>query len=98
ASPHLLSEPEIIARIARATMPESATPWEWYVGDYDRIRDTMAKVLPGFEGFNQLVRQHYGFRIPQPARERDFQTPSGKAEFSHAELPNVIPEEADVLV
>jgi len=98
ASPHLLSEPEIIARIARATMPESATPWEWYVGDYDRIRDTMAKVLPGFEGFNELVRQHYGFRIPQPARERDFQTPSGKAEFSDAELPNVIPEEADVLV
>jgi molybdopterin-dependent oxidoreductase alpha subunit len=98
ASPHLLSEPEIIARIARATMPDSATPWEWYVGDYDRIRDTMAKVLPGFEGFNELVRQQYGFRIPQPARERDFQTPSGKAEFSDAELPNVIPEEADVLV
>lgn len=98
ASPHLLSEPEIIARIARATMPDSATPWEWYVGDYDRIRDTMAKVLPGFEGFNELVRQHYGFRIPQPARERDFQTPSGKAEFSDAELPNVIPEEVDVLV
>ena len=98
ASPHLLSEPEIIARIARATMPESATPWERYVGDYDRIRDTMAKVLPGFEGFNELVRQHYGFRIPQPAREREFQTPSGKAEFSDAELPNVIPEEADVLV
>jgi len=98
ASPHLLSEPEIIARIARATMPESATPWEWYVGDYDRIRDTMARVLPGFEGFNELVRQQYGFRIPQPARERDFQTPSGKAEFSDAELPNVIPEEADVLV
>ena len=98
ASPHLLSEPEIIAHIARATMPESATPWEWYVGDYDRIRDTMARVLPGFEGFNELVRQQYGFRIPQPARERDFQTPSGKAEFSDAELPNVIPEEADVLV
>ncbi|MDF2993318.1 MAG: anaerobic dehydrogenase, typically selenocysteine-containing [Microbacterium sp.] len=98
ASPHLLSEPEIIARLARATMPDSATPWEWYVGDYDRIRDTMARVLPGFEGFNQLVRQQYGFRIPQPARERDFQTPSGRAEFSHAELPNVIPAEADVLV
>lgn len=98
ASPHLLSEPEIIARIARASMPDSATPWEWYVGDYDRIRDTMAKVLPGFEGFNELVRQHYGFRVPQPARERDFRTPSGKAEFSRADLPNVIPAEADVLV
>ncbi|MBM3715531.1 MAG: FdhF/YdeP family oxidoreductase [Actinobacteria bacterium] len=98
ASPHLLSEPAIIAGIARATMPASRTPWEEYVADYDRIRDTMAEVLPGFEGFNELVRQRYGFRIPQPARERDFRTPSGKAEFSRAELPNVIPEEADVLV
>lgn len=98
ASPHLLSEPAIIARIARAAMPDSQTPWEWYVGDYDRIRDTMAKVLPGFEGFNELVRQHWGFRIPQPARERDFRTPSGKAEFSLAELPDVIPADSDVLV
>ncbi len=98
ASPHLLSEPAIIARMARAAMPDSKTPWEWYVGDYDRIRDTMAKVLPGFEGFNELVRQHWGFRIPQPARERDFRTPSGKAEFSTAELPDVIPADSDVLV
>ncbi|CAH0155103.1 FdhF/YdeP family oxidoreductase [Microbacterium sp. Bi128] len=98
ASPHLLSEPAIIARIARAAMPDSQTPWEWYVADYDRIRDTMAKVLPGFEGFNELVRQHWGFRIPQPARERDFRTPSGKAEFSTAELPDVIPADSDVLV
>ena len=97
-SPHLLSEPAIIARIARAAMPDSQTPWEWYVADYDRIRDTMAKVLPGFEGFNELVRQHWGFRIPQPARERDFRTPSGKAEFSTAELPDVIPADSDVLV
>ncbi|WP_220347220.1 FdhF/YdeP family oxidoreductase [Microbacterium bovistercoris] len=98
ASPQLLSEPAIIAGIARATMPESATPWEDYVADYDTIRDVMAQVLPGFDGFNELVRQPYGFRIPQPARERDFRTPSGKAEFSHAPLPDVIPEDADVLV
>ena len=30
ASQHLLSEPDIIARMARATMPDSATPWEDY--------------------------------------------------------------------
>ena len=98
ASPHLRSEPAIIAGIARATLPDSATPWEAYVDDYDRIRDTMARVLPGFEGFNELVRRPYGFRIPQPARDRDFRTPSGRAEFSLAPLPDVIPEDSDVLV
>ncbi|GAA3958863.1 FdhF/YdeP family oxidoreductase [Gordonia caeni] len=98
ASPHLLSEPAIIAGIARATMPDSPTDWEGYVDHYDRIRDVMARVLPGFEGFNELVRRPYGFRIPQPARERDFRTPSGKAEFSLAGLPDVIPDGDDVLV
>src|SRR5262249_20809546 len=41
ASPHLRSEPAIIAEIARATMPESKSPWEPWTDDYDRIRDTM---------------------------------------------------------
>ncbi len=98
ASEHLRSEPAIIAGIAMATLPDSVTPWQGYVDDYSRIRDVMAKVLPGFEGYNKLVEQPYGFRIPQPARERDFRTPSGKAEFSLAPLPNVIPAEADILV
>ncbi|GAB17810.1 putative oxidoreductase [Gordonia effusa NBRC 100432] len=98
ASPQLLSEPAILTGIAEATLPDSATPWSWYADDYDRIRDVMAKVLPGFEGFNDLIKQPGGFRIPQPARERDFRTPSGKAEFSLAPLPNVIPDDADVLI
>ena len=41
ASPDLLSEPAIIAGMARAALPGSATPWESYVDDYDAIRDTM---------------------------------------------------------
>src|SRR5690606_30247143 len=86
ASEHLLSEPDIIARMARATMPASTTPWESYVADYGRIRDVMAQVLPGFEGFNELIEHPNGFRIPQPAHERDFRTPSGKADFSAAAL------------
>jgi anaerobic selenocysteine-containing dehydrogenase len=83
----LLSEPAIIACIARAALPDSPTPWEWYVEDYDRIRDTMAKVLDGFEDFNRRVRLPLGFRIRQPARELVFLTPSGRAEFSTADLP-----------
>ncbi|WP_447911544.1 FdhF/YdeP family oxidoreductase [Microbacterium phyllosphaerae] len=98
ASAYLKSEPAIIAGLAKATLPHTATPWDWYVGDYARIRDVMAEVLPGFEGFNELVSDRHGFRIPQPARERVFQTPSGRAEFSHAPLPDVIPESAETLV
>ncbi|MGK4578657.1 FdhF/YdeP family oxidoreductase [Kitasatospora sp. HPMI-4] len=92
ASPHLLSEPAIIAGMARAALPGSTTPWEWYIEDYDRIRDTMARVLDGFEDFNRRVRLPLGFRIKQPARELVFLTPSGRAEFSHAPLPDVVPQ------
>ncbi|TSD98132.1 FdhF/YdeP family oxidoreductase [Skermania sp. ID1734] len=88
ASPHLLSEPAIIAGMAKAALPNSQTPWEHYVEDYDRIRDTMAKVLDGFEDFNRRVRLPLGFRIRQPARELIFLTPSGRAEFSSAALPD----------
>nr|WP_258054519.1 FdhF/YdeP family oxidoreductase [Streptomyces sp. Ru71] len=91
ASPHLLSEPAIIAGMARAALPDSPTPWEWYVEDYDRIRDTMAQVLDGFEDFNRRVRLPLGFRIKQPARELVFRTASGRAEFSSAPLPDVVP-------
>ncbi|MFD7102671.1 FdhF/YdeP family oxidoreductase [Streptomyces celluloflavus] len=91
ASPHLLSEPAIIAGMARAALPDSATPWERYIEDYDRIRDTMAQVLDGFEDFNRRVRLPLGFRIKQPARELVFRTPSGRAEFSRAPLPDVVP-------
>jgi molybdopterin-dependent oxidoreductase alpha subunit len=87
-SPHLRSECAILAGLARATLPGSRTPWQWYAEDYDRIRDTMAQVLDGFEDFNERVRRPHGFRISQPARERGFLTPSGRAEFGLAPLPD----------
>lgn len=90
ASPHLLSEPAILAGIAKAALPDTKTPWEYYIEDYDRIRDTMSKVLPGFEDYNRRVRLPLGFRIRQPARELIFLTPSGKAEFSTVTLPDTI--------
>ena len=86
-SPHLRSECAILAGMARATLPSSDTPWEWYVDDYDRIRATMEQALDGFEDFNRRARHPHGFRVSQPARERVFLTASGRAEFSLAELP-----------
>jgi molybdopterin-dependent oxidoreductase alpha subunit len=87
-SPQLRSECAILAGMAQATLPDTKTPWREYVGDYDRIRDTMARALDGFEDFNARVRHPHGFRIAQPARERVFQTASDRAEFSLAPLPD----------
>jgi molybdopterin-dependent oxidoreductase alpha subunit len=92
-SPHLLSEPAIIAGMARATLPHSEVPWQAYVDDYDSVRDTMAQALDGFEDFNRRARRPHGFRIGQPARERVFLTPSGRLEFSLAALPTSGPPE-----
>jgi molybdopterin-dependent oxidoreductase alpha subunit len=88
ASPHLRSECAILAGMARATLPDSPTTWEAYIDDYDRIRDTMAQALEGFEDFNRRARYPHGFRLAQPARQRVFQTASGRAEFSTAPLPD----------
>ncbi|WP_329524916.1 FdhF/YdeP family oxidoreductase [Streptomyces sp. NBC_01462] len=98
ASRDLLSEPAIIAGMARATLPDSGTPWEHYIEDYDRIRDTMAQVLDGFEDFNRRVRLPLGFRIRQPARELVFLTPTGRAEFSAAPLPDVVPQDGTLIL
>ncbi len=99
ASTHLRSECAILAGLAQATLPGSNTPWQWYVGDYDRIRDTMAQVLDGFEDFNARVRHPHGFRLSQPARERGFLTSSGRAEFGLAPLPDgAIPGEGRLML
>src|SRR5271167_4255710 len=87
SSPHQRSECAILAGMAKATLRDSKTPWQDYVTNYDRIRDTMERVLEGFEEFNRRARHPHGFRIAQPARDRIFKTPSSRAEFSTAPLP-----------
>lgn len=86
-SPHLLSEVEIIARLAEAVHGESGSlPWTWFAEDYDRIRGLIERVVPGFEKFNLRVLQDGGFYLPNPAKERVWDTPSGRAEFGHAAM------------
>ena len=88
ASPQLLSEPAIVARLARAALEDRTTvDWEGLIDDYDRIRDRIARVIPGFDDYNQRVRQPGGFYLPSYPRERIFKTRSGRAEFTVHELP-----------
>ena len=84
ASPALLSEPAIVARLAHATLPASRVPWLDLVARYDRVRDLIARVIPGFEDFNARVRVPGGFHLRNPAREREWRTAGGRARlFAH---------------
>ncbi|MFF7363957.1 FdhF/YdeP family oxidoreductase [Streptomyces sp. NPDC008125] len=86
ASPHLLSEPAIVARMARAVLgPGSKTPWEEFEKDYGTIRDRISRVVPGFEDFNARVARPGGFTLPHGPRDaRRFPTATGKANFTAA--------------
>ncbi|WP_439868562.1 FdhF/YdeP family oxidoreductase [Pseudomonas syringae] len=83
ASKHLISEIAIIAGIAKATLaPNPKVDWDSYVGDYARIRDKIEEVLPEqFHDFNQRILEPGGFRLPNAASERKWDTESGKANF-----------------
>ncbi|KIF73995.1 hypothetical protein QR77_08315 [Streptomyces sp. 150FB] len=86
ASPDLLSEPAIITNMARAVLgPSSMTPWEDFEKDYANIRDRIARVVPGFENFNERVKRPGGFELPHGPRDtRSFPTATGKANFTAA--------------
>ncbi|WP_431959867.1 FdhF/YdeP family oxidoreductase [Actinacidiphila sp. bgisy160] len=88
AGPLLLSEPAIICRLARAVLgPDSRVPWQEFEGDYDRIRDRISRVIPGFDDFNVKVRRPGGFTLPHAPRDsRRFPTATGLANFTAAPL------------
>jgi len=87
-SDRLLSEPAIVARLAQATLGDrSKVNWAEMAGNYDHIRDAIEKTVPGFEDYNQRVREPGGFYLPNGARKQEFNTPSGKAHFTVNEVP-----------
>ena len=98
ASPHLLSEPAIIAGMAQASLPDTTTPWQDYVDDYDRIRDTMAKVLDGFEDFN--APRPAAARLPDRAAGARARLPHavGPRRVLVAPLPDVVPADGRLIL
>jgi molybdopterin-dependent oxidoreductase alpha subunit len=84
AAPDLLSEPAIVAGIARATLPPNPrVPWDDWVGDYAKVRAAIAATYPDFfHDFEERMFTPGGFYRGNKARDRDFATASGKAEFS----------------
>lgn len=83
ASPNLLSEPRIVAEIAkRICPPNDRVDWDGWVADYARIRDAIEATYPDiFPDYNKRLFTPGGFWKGNKASERIWQTPSGKAEF-----------------
>lgn len=81
ASPHLKSEPALVASLAKATLPDTVVDWDKMTSDYNNIREAIEAVIPGFENFNQRIQQPGGFRLPNGAASRIWHTASGKAQF-----------------
>ena len=81
ASEHLKSEPEIIARMALATLPNTRVGWSELVSDYGKIRDSIEAVFPAFTDFNARIVKPGGFRLYVAASEREWSTPTKKANF-----------------
>jgi molybdopterin-dependent oxidoreductase alpha subunit len=88
ASEHLLSEPAIVAGLARAVLGgRSRVDWDGLVSNYDRIRDHIEHVIPDFERYNERARQPGGFYLPNPIRKREFKTRDKLAHFTVHPLP-----------
>jgi anaerobic selenocysteine-containing dehydrogenase len=88
ASPHLRSEPWIVAELGRALVGEAA-PWDELVADYDRIRDAIARVVPGCADYNARVRAPDGFQLPNGGRDGTFGGVGGRARFTVSALPEL---------
>ncbi len=94
ASEHLRSEPWIISGIARAVLPESRIPWEGFRDDYTLIRDKIEQVFTDFENYNEKILREGGFWLGNSAKEREWKTATGKANFIVHGLPNQTIREA----
>ena len=83
----LLSEPAIVAGIAKATLaPNPRVDWDRWVGDYSLVREAIAETYPDiFHDFNARMWTPGGFRRPLGAAHRVWNTPSGKAHFTAPE-------------
>jgi len=87
-SEKLLSEPEIVSRLAKAVLgARSKVKWDLFLSHYDHIRDAIEKTIPGFEKYNERVRKPGGFYLPNASRDGQFATPEKKALFHIAEVP-----------
>jgi anaerobic selenocysteine-containing dehydrogenase len=62
-------------------LPFSRVQWADLVSDYGKIRDAIEGVFPEFTDFNARIMKPGGFRLYVAASEREWLTPTKKANF-----------------
>ncbi len=103
AASTLRSEPAIVAGLAKATLPANPMlDWDAWVGDYALVREAIARSYPKiFHDFSARMWQPGGFHRPLPAREREWDTDTKRANFISPqgldENPDTTTRGADVL-
>lgn len=82
-SKHTISEPELICRLSSELFEKDSINWLEFKDDYSLIRNKIEEVIPGFESYNERVKNPSGFYLPNNARNGDFtKTATGKANFT----------------
>lgn len=96
AGEQLRSELAIIAELALATLGDTvAIPWAHWKHDYALVREAISKVYPSiFHDFETRMWEPGGFHRPLGVAQRQWATPSGKAQFI---TPGTLDEDDDVL-
>jgi anaerobic selenocysteine-containing dehydrogenase len=89
-SDQLLNETHVVCRMAKATLGQrSVVDWDLFENNYDAVRDAIAACIPGFEDYNNKVRQRNGFYLPNGPRDGIFKstTSDTHAAFSLTDVP-----------
>jgi len=90
ASKFLKSEVAITCSLGNALFGTSPINWSSFTTDYDLIRDSIQRVIPGFEEYNRRVREEGGFYLPNGPRDGPtWETSSGSAEFISDKLSTI---------
>ncbi|WP_368169679.1 FdhF/YdeP family oxidoreductase [Aeromonas sp. R4-3] len=89
-SPLCLSEIDIVARMAEATLGSERVDWLALRDDYALLRNLIAETIAGFDDFNRRIEQPSGFHLENSAALLRWNTASGRAEFRASPLPDSI--------
>ena len=89
-SPLCLSEIDIVARMAEATLGSELVDWLALRDDYGLLRDLIAETIAGFDDFNRRIEEPCGFHLENAAAKLRWNTRSGLAEFRPSRLPDSI--------
>jgi molybdopterin-dependent oxidoreductase alpha subunit len=95
--PQVRSEVAIVAALAKATLPANPKlKWDAWTDDYGLIRDLIERTFPDdFGDFNARMFQPGGFYRGNNARDRSWNTDSGKAEFTAPTTQSALGEDPE---